>query len=95
MSSISLGPCLLRTIVVVQFNFSSHISFQLENAVRYSDVWGSINDQGVVTNITGGNFAQSSITINGWLCDFLWAQEHFKRKLDFKLRSSFRIKILI
>jgi len=23
---------------------------------------------------TGGNFAQSSITINGWLRDFLWAQ---------------------
>ncbi|KAJ8424305.1 hypothetical protein Cgig2_030331 [Carnegiea gigantea] len=32
-----------------------------------SDVWGSISDQGVVTHITGGNFAQSSITINGWL----------------------------
>ncbi|KAF6145479.1 hypothetical protein GIB67_020728 [Kingdonia uniflora] len=30
--------------------------------------------QGVVTHITGGNFAQSSITINGWLRDFLWAQ---------------------
>jgi photosystem I P700 chlorophyll a apoprotein A1 len=29
-----------------------------------SDVWG----------LTGGNFAQSSITINGWLRDFLWAQ---------------------
>jgi photosystem I P700 chlorophyll a apoprotein A2 len=28
----------------------------------------------VVTHITGGNFAQSSITINGWLRDFLWAQ---------------------
>ncbi|KAF9625451.1 hypothetical protein IFM89_022848 [Coptis chinensis] len=39
-----------------------------------SDVWGSINDQGVVTHITGENFAQSSITINGWLRDFLWAQ---------------------
>ncbi|CAH8269628.1 unnamed protein product [Arabidopsis lyrata] len=37
-------------------------------------VRGSISDQGVVTHITGGNFAQSSITINGWLCDFLWAQ---------------------
>ncbi|KAJ0498728.1 putative photosystem I [Helianthus annuus] len=35
-----------------------------------SDVWGSISDQGVVTHITGGNFAQSSITINGWLRDF-------------------------
>ncbi|KAK6772054.1 hypothetical protein RDI58_030691 [Solanum bulbocastanum] len=39
-----------------------------------SDVWGSVSDQGVVTHITGGNFAQSSITINGWLRDFLWAQ---------------------
>eukprot|EP01018_Ginkgo_biloba_P040780 Gb_06831 [translate_table: standard] len=39
-----------------------------------SDVWGSISDRGVVTHITGGNFAQSSITINGWLRDFLWAQ---------------------
>ncbi|PHT47835.1 Photosystem I chlorophyll a apoprotein A1 [Capsicum baccatum] len=39
-----------------------------------SDVWGSVSDQGVVTHITGGKFAQSSITINGWLHDFLWAQ---------------------
>ncbi|KAG0447342.1 hypothetical protein HPP92_028445, partial [Vanilla planifolia] len=39
-----------------------------------SDVWGTISDQGVVTHITGGNFAQSSITINGWLRNFLWAQ---------------------
>ncbi|CAN6483813.1 unnamed protein product [Victoria cruziana] len=39
-----------------------------------SDVWGSISDSGVITHITGGNFAQSSITINGWLRDFLWAQ---------------------
>ncbi|CAN1120448.1 Photosystem I P700 chlorophyll a apoprotein A1, partial [Linum perenne] len=38
-----------------------------------SDVWGSISDQGVVTHITGENFAQSSITINGWLRYFLWA----------------------
>lgn len=28
----------------------------------------------MVTHITRGNFAQSSITINEWLCDFLWAQ---------------------
>ncbi|RID79872.1 hypothetical protein BRARA_A02576 [Brassica rapa] len=34
----------------------------------------SISDQGVVTHITGGNFAQNFITINGWLRDFLWAQ---------------------
>ncbi|KAL4190789.1 hypothetical protein AMTRI_Chr07g26450 [Amborella trichopoda] len=39
-----------------------------------SDVWGSISNQGVVTHITGGNFAHSSITINRWLRDFLWAQ---------------------
>ncbi|KAK6771501.1 hypothetical protein RDI58_031258 [Solanum bulbocastanum] len=43
-------------------------------AIFMSDVWGSVSDQGVVTHITGGNFAQSSITINGWLRDFLWAQ---------------------
>ncbi|KAK5769942.1 hypothetical protein PVK06_050057 [Gossypium arboreum] len=43
-------------------------------AIFMSDVWGTISDQGVVTHITGGNFAQSSITINGWLRDFLWAQ---------------------
>ncbi|KAK9280662.1 hypothetical protein L1049_014359 [Liquidambar formosana] len=47
-----------------------------------SDVWGSINDQGVVTHITGGNFAQSSITINGWLRDFLWAQASQPRALS-------------
>ncbi|CAH2052159.1 unnamed protein product [Thlaspi arvense] len=46
-----------------------HFSWKMQ-----SDVWGSISDQGVVTHITRGNFAQSSITINGWLCDFLWAQ---------------------
>ncbi|KAF1001491.1 hypothetical protein AG4045_005769 [Apium graveolens] len=46
-----------------------HFSWKMQ-----SDVWGSISDQGVVTHITGGNFAQSSITINGWLRDFLWAQ---------------------
>ncbi|KAL4189356.1 hypothetical protein AMTRI_Chr08g206620 [Amborella trichopoda] len=34
--------------------------------------WGSISNQGVVIHITGGNFAQSSIIINGWLQDFLW-----------------------
>ena len=71
MSSICLGSCLLRTILDVQCYFRSNIPFQLENAVR---CLGSISDQGVVTHITGGNFAQSSITINGWLRDFLWAQ---------------------
>ncbi len=36
-----------------------HFSWKMQ-----SDVWG----------LTGGNFAQSSITVNGWLRDFLWAQ---------------------
>ena len=31
---------------------------------KMQDVWG----------LSGGNFAQSSITINGWLRDFLWSQ---------------------
>ncbi|PHT36604.1 Photosystem I chlorophyll a apoprotein A1 [Capsicum baccatum] len=54
-----------NSISVVIFHFSWKIQ---------SDVWGNVSDQGVVTHITGGNFAQSSITINGWLRDFLWAQ---------------------
>nr|AKI29326.1 photosystem I P700 apoprotein A1 [Selaginella uncinata] len=54
-----------NSISVVIFHFSWKMQ---------SDVWGSVNDQGIVTHITGGNFAQSSITINGWLRDFLWAQ---------------------
>ncbi|HAE05225.1 MAG TPA: photosystem I core protein PsaA, partial [Richelia sp.] len=39
-----------------------------------SDIWGTIDTAGNVSHITGGNFAQSAITINGWLRDFLWAQ---------------------
>ena len=35
-----------------------------------SDVWGTVGTDGTVTHITGGNFAQSAITINGWLRDF-------------------------
>jgi len=45
-----------------------HFSWKMQ-----SDVWGSVSEKGV-THITGGNFAQSAITINGWLRDFLWAQ---------------------
>merc|ERR1712151_1432497 len=45
-----------------------HFSWKLQ-----SDVWGSVTNQ-TVSHITGGNFAQSSNTINGWLRDFLWAQ---------------------
>ncbi|TVQ11152.1 MAG: photosystem I core protein PsaA [Leptolyngbya sp. DLM2.Bin27] len=39
-----------------------------------SDVWGRVDADGTIAHITGGNFAQSSITNNGWLRDFLWAQ---------------------
>lgn len=39
-----------------------------------SDVWGTVNVDGTISHITGGNFATSSITNNGWLRDFLWAQ---------------------
>jgi photosystem I P700 chlorophyll a apoprotein A1 len=38
-----------------------------------SDVWGNVTSSSI-SHITGGNFATSSITINGWLRDFLWAQ---------------------
>ena len=46
-----------------------HFSWKMQ-----SDVWGSVSSNGNVSHITGGNFAQSAITINGWLRDFLWAQ---------------------
>nr|AYR06245.1 photosystem I P700 chlorophyll a apoprotein A1 [Renouxia sp.] len=46
-----------------------HFSWKMQ-----SDVWGSVSQTGTVSHITGGNFAQSAITINGWLRDFLWAQ---------------------
>jgi photosystem I P700 chlorophyll a apoprotein A1 len=46
-----------------------HFSWKMQ-----SDVWGAITPNGVVSHITGGNFAQGAITINGWLRDFLWSQ---------------------
>jgi photosystem I P700 chlorophyll a apoprotein A1 len=46
-----------------------HFSWKMQ-----SDVWGTVSPDGSVSHITGGNFAQSAITINGWLRDFLWAQ---------------------
>jgi photosystem I P700 chlorophyll a apoprotein A1 len=46
-----------------------HFSWKMQ-----SDVWGTVDADGTVSHITGGNFAQSAITINGWLRDFLWAQ---------------------
>ncbi|ACA99948.1 MULTISPECIES: photosystem I core protein PsaA [Cyanophyceae] len=46
-----------------------HFSWKMQ-----SDVWGTILPDGSVSHVTGGNFATSAITINGWLRDFLWAQ---------------------
>ncbi|MEA5550284.1 photosystem I core protein PsaA [Anabaena cylindrica UHCC 0172] len=46
-----------------------HFSWKMQ-----SDVWGTVDAAGNVSHITGGNFAESAITINGWLRDFLWAQ---------------------
>jgi len=46
-----------------------HFSWKMQ-----SDIWGTVLPDGSVSHITGGNFAQSAITINGWLRDFLWAQ---------------------
>mmetsp|Transcript_20257 Transcript_20257/g.45073 ORF Transcript_20257/g.45073 Transcript_20257/m.45073 type:complete len:731 (+) Transcript_20257:1626-3818(+) len=54
-----------NSISVVIFHFSWKMQ---------SDVWGTITPDGSISHITGGNFAQSSITINGWLRDFLWSQ---------------------
>jgi photosystem I P700 chlorophyll a apoprotein A1 len=46
-----------------------HFSWKMQ-----SDVWGTVGQDGTVSHVTAGNFAQSAITINGWLRDFLWAQ---------------------
>ncbi|KAG4123677.1 hypothetical protein ERO13_D11G340732v2 [Gossypium hirsutum] len=54
-----------NSISVVIFHFSWKMQL---------NVWGTISDQGVVIHVIGGNFAQSSITINRWLRDFLWPQ---------------------
>jgi photosystem I P700 chlorophyll a apoprotein A1 len=54
-----------NSISVVIFHFSWKMQ---------SDVWGTISETGQISHITGGNFANSAVTINGWLRDFLWAQ---------------------
>jgi photosystem I P700 chlorophyll a apoprotein A1 len=54
-----------NSISVVIFHFSWKMQ---------SDVWGTVSADGSVSHITGGNFAASATTINGWLRDFLWAQ---------------------
>jgi len=46
-----------------------HFSWKMQ-----SDVWGTVAPDGSVTHLTGGNFGQSAMTINGWLRDYQWAQ---------------------
>ena len=46
-----------------------HFSWKMQ-----SDIWGSVTPQGAISHITGGNFAEGALTINGWLRDFLWSQ---------------------
>ncbi len=46
-----------------------HFSWKMQ-----SDIWGTVNPDGTIEHLTGGNFAASAININGWLRDFLWAQ---------------------
>jgi len=54
-----------NSISIVLFHFSWKMQ---------SDIWGSISGDNVVSHLTGGNFAQGALTINGWLRDFLWSQ---------------------
>jgi photosystem I P700 chlorophyll a apoprotein A1 len=54
-----------NSISVVIFHFSWKMQ---------SDIWGTVSPDGAVSHITGGNFTNSSITINGWLRDFLWSE---------------------
>ena len=46
-----------------------HFSWKMQ-----SDVWGTVSSAGKITHITGGNFANSAVDVNGWLRDFLWSQ---------------------
>lgn len=59
-------------IHLVWYNSISVVIFHFSWKMQ-SDVWGNVNSD-TISHITGGNFVQSSITINGWLRDFLWAQ---------------------
>ncbi|HJN35950.1 MAG: photosystem I core protein PsaA [Prochlorococcus sp.] len=51
------------SIVIFHFNWKMQ-----------SDVWGTVNPDGTVNHLTGGNFANSALTVNGWFRDYLWAQ---------------------
>ncbi|MEO0800684.1 MAG: photosystem I core protein PsaA [Cyanobacteria bacterium J06642_2] len=46
-----------------------HFSWKMQ-----SDIWGTVNPDGSILHMTGGNFAAGAVNINGWLRDFLWAQ---------------------
>ncbi|MUL39511.1 photosystem I core protein PsaA [Gloeocapsopsis dulcis] len=56
---------MFNTIAIAVYHFSWKMQ---------SDVWGTIDADGNIAHITGGNFAMSANTINGWLRDFQWAQ---------------------
>ena len=56
---------MFNTIAIAVYHFSWKMQ---------SDVWGTIDADGTIAHITGGNFAKSAININGWLRDFQWAQ---------------------
>ncbi|PSB33459.1 photosystem I core protein PsaA [Chlorogloea sp. CCALA 695] len=56
---------MFNTIAIAVYHFSWKMQ---------SDVWGTIDADGTIAHITGGNFAQSAININGWLRDYQWAQ---------------------
>jgi photosystem I P700 chlorophyll a apoprotein A1 len=56
---------MFNTIAIAVYHFSWKMQ---------SDVWGTIDADGTIAHITGGNFAQSAVNINGWLRDYQWAQ---------------------
>ena len=56
---------MFNTIAIAVYHFSWKMQ---------SDVWGTVDPDGTIAHITGGNFALSANTINGWLRDFQWAQ---------------------
>ena len=45
-----------------------HFSWKLQ-----SDVWGTV-ESFRANHVTDGNFSRNSLTINGWLRDYLWSQ---------------------
>jgi photosystem I P700 chlorophyll a apoprotein A1 len=62
----------LGLVLDVQLYLRCDLPLQLENAIGY--IRYSWCRRFGFAHITAGNFAQSAITINGWLRDFLWAQ---------------------